>query len=110
MDSKKDLEKYFKQLQTQIEQAQKNNQPIDDYIKKQLRILEIAHDEFVKKADEAGHTLETNPRRSEIEIKQYSAMKQLAKKIGLSQEKYDNAIKNIRIKVLGEDITKTYFD
>ena len=45
----------------------------------------------------------------EVEVKQYSAMKQVAKKIGIDTKKYDNLIKEARIRVFGEDAVREYF-
>ena len=75
-------------------------------VKEQIRILEAHHDEFVRQAENEGID---NLERAKIEIRLYNNIKVWAKKIGISQEKYDNAIYNIRTKFLGENDTKKYY-
>lgn len=98
----------FMVLQKQIEEAQKLNKPIDGYVKKQIGLLKNAHDEFIKTAQEQGYEL-TNPRVGEIEIQQISSMKQLATKIGLPVDEYDEMIKSIQIRVFGKENYKKFF-
>lgn len=99
----------FKVLQEKIMKAQDENEPIDNYVKEQIDLLQGAHDEFVKKAAREGFDIDTNDMVAETRIKQYSAMKQLAMKIGMPADEYDKAMNDIRTKVLGEEITKKYF-
>ncbi len=98
----------FMVLQKKIEEAQKLNKPIDGYVKQQIDLLKNAHDEFVKTAQEQGYDL-NNPRVGEIEVQQYSAMKQLAQKIGLPVDEYDEMIKSVQIRVFGEENAKRFF-
>ena len=100
----------FKLLQEQIEAAQKINKPTESYVKKQIEMLEQAHDEFIQKAVKEGFDVENDTAIGEVELKQYSAMKQLAQKIGVSPEKYDKSIRELRVKMLGEDVVKQHFD
>lgn len=97
----------FNSLQKKIDLAVKENRPIDSYVKKQIEILEQSHDEFVKAATENGYDL-ANPSVAEIELQQYSAMKALAKKIGAPVDKYDEVMKQVQIRVLGEDGYKQF--
>ncbi|MDR1167890.1 MAG: hypothetical protein LBK53_03230 [Heliobacteriaceae bacterium] len=94
------------QIVQQIQTAEKNNKPIDALVKKHIKILEVHHDEFVKQADETGVD---NWERAKIEIQLYTRIKAWAAKIGLSTEKYDKAIKNIRVKCLGEEAVEKLF-
>ena len=98
---------FFNNLQKKIDLAVKENRPIDSYVKKQIEILEQSHDEFVLRAQAEGYDLR-NPNVAEIELEQYSAMKALAARIGLPVEKYDETIKQIQIRVLGEDGYKRF--
>lgn len=91
------------QLQQQVEKAQKLNQPIDSFVKQQIKLLEETHDEFVSSALAKNKDLETDLGFTEIRIKQLQAIVSLCKKIGLPTEKYDNQIHEIRIKNLGVD-------
>lgn len=99
----------FRQLQQQIEAAEKIGKPVVDLVRKQINLLKDTHDVFVKEALEKGYEL-TNQKLGEIEVRQYSAMKQLAQKVGLPVEEYDECIKKIRIRVFGEENYKRFFE
>lgn len=99
---------FFNTLQTKIEMAQKENRPIDSYVRKQIELLQEAHDEFLYQAQEAGHNL-NNPQVGEIEIEQFSAMKVLAQKIGLPVESYDEMIKKVQTRIFGEENYNRFF-
>ena len=101
-------EKFFNQLQQKIEAAQKENKPIKDLVKQQIKLIQEAHDEFVRTAKNRGYD-SSHPIVGKMEIQQYSAMKQLAKKIGLPVEEYDELIKQVKIRVLGEENYKKFF-
>ena len=98
----------FNKLQKQIEAAEKTGQPIKTYVKQQIDLLKMSHDEFVKTAQKQGYDL-NNPRVAQIEVQQYSAMRQLAQKIGLPVEEYDKFIKQIQIRVFGEENYNRFF-
>ena len=102
-------EKFFNKLQQKIETAQKENKPIKDLVKQQIKLLQEAHDEFVLNAKNRGYD-SSDPVVGKMEIQQYSAMKALAKKIGLPVEQYDELIKNVKIRVLGEENYKKFFE
>lgn len=102
-------EKFFIKLQQKIETAQKENKPIKNLVKQQIKLLQEAHDEFVLNAKNRGYD-HSDPIVGKIEIRQYSAMKQLARKIGLPLEEYDELIKNVKIRVLGEENYKRFFE
>lgn len=109
ISAKRDLTHYFKVLQGQIEQAQKNNLPIDIYVKKQIAILQKAHDEFISSVRQQGRDI-SDPNIGEIEIQQYAVMRDLANKIGLSTKKYEKLIKDVQIRILGEENYKRFFE
>ena len=96
-------QKLYIQLQRQVEKAQKANQPIEELVRQQIKLLENTHDEFVFSALAKNKDLETDLGFTEIRIKQLQAIVSLCKKIGLPTEKYDNQIREIRIKNLGVD-------
>ena len=102
-------ESFFNRLQQQIEKAELENKPIQGLVKQQIKLLQEAHDEFISTAKSKGYDL-LNPQVGEIEIRQYSAMKQLAQKIGLPVEEYDNLIKEVRIRIFGKENYKRFFE
>ena len=93
------------EITKQVIDAERLNKPIDKLVKEQIEIMEAHHDEFVKQANKEGID---NLQRAREEIRLYDAIKLWAKKIGLSTEKYDEAIKQIRLKFLSEDIINQY--
>lgn len=97
------------QLNIAIQNAQKTNQNADHLYKRQLRLLEMAHDEFISTARQKGIEIENNPSVAEVEIQQYSAMKQIAQKLGIPSDKYDNMIHQIHVRLFGEEGAKEYF-
>ena len=97
------------QLQQQVERAEKLKQPIDSYVRQQIKLLEETHDEFVSSALSNNKNIENSISFAEVRIKQLQAIASLCKKIGLPTEKYDKQIREIRIKHLGVDIVKEYY-
>ena len=95
------------QITKQVLDAEKMNKPIDHLVKQQIEIMEAHHDEFVRQADNEGID---NLQKAKIEIQLYSNIKAWANKIGLSTEKYDKAIHDIRAKFFGEENTKKFFE
>ena len=106
MNNNSDL---FKALQQQVEAAEKAGQPIKTLVKQQIDLLKLSHDEFVKTAKKDGYEL-NNPKLAEIEVNQFSAMRQLAEKIGLPVEEYDKKIKEVRVRVFGEENYKRFYE
>ncbi len=105
MDSKV-AQKIYLKLQYQVETAQRLRQPIDIYVQQQIKLLEEVHDSFVKNALSKNADLERDLRFAEVRIKQLQAIASLCKKIGLSTQKYDDKIREIRISHLGADFVK----
>ena len=99
----------FMSLQQQIEEAEKRGEPIDSYVKQQIALLEAAHAEFITTATAQGYQL-TNPQLGEIEVRQFTAMRQLAQKIGLPTQEYDERIKAVQIRIFGEANYKRFFE
>lgn len=100
---------FFNRLQQKIEIAEKQNKPIKDLVEQQIKLLSEVHDEFIADAKLKGYDM-TNQRLGEIEVRQYQAMKQLAQKIGLPVEEYDEYIKKVRIRIFGEENYKRFFE
>ena len=104
-----DNSQLFNAIQKQIEVAEKNGQPIKTYVRQQIDLLKASHDEFIKSAKQQGYDM-NNQKLGEIEVRQFSAMKQLAIKAGLPVEEYDKLIKEVRIRIFGEENYKRFFE
>ena len=107
MEFPKELITRSQEIARQVIEREKKNQPIDKLVKEQIAIMEQNHDAFVKQAQEEGID---NIGRAKIEVQLYSNIIAWAKKIGLPTDKYDKAIRDIRVKFLGEENTKKYYD
>ncbi len=99
----------FNEIQKQIEAAERKGLPIKTLVKQQIALLQDSHDEFIKAAKNQGYDI-NSPRVGDIEVAQYSAMKQLAQKIGMPVEIYDKLIKDVRIRIFGEENYRIYFE
>ena len=102
-------EHFYNKLEKKIQLAIKLNKPIKSLVEQQIKLLEEAHDEFISTAKFKGFDMQS-PQIGEIEIQQFSAMKALAQKIGLPVDKYDELIKNVKIRILGEENYKKFFE
>lgn len=100
----------FMQLQKQVERAEKLNQPIENLVKQQISLLEEVHDTFVKKAIRSNKHIKNDLGFAEIQIKQLQAISSLCKKIGLSTDKYEKKIHELRIFHLGADFTHQQYE
>lgn len=105
-----DYKDEMKKLNMAIRQAESSGMPILGFCKRQIEILEKAHSEFLTQAQVEGYNPDTSLDILEVEIKQLSAMKQIAQKAGLPVESYDERIRAARVRVLGEETVKSYFD
>ena len=95
------------EIAAQVRQYEKEHKPIEPLVKEQIAIMERHHDAFVKEAEKNGVD---NIGRARIEIQLYYNIITWAKKIGLPTDKYEKAIRDIRVKFLGEQNTAKYFD
>ncbi len=86
------LKAEYDTLQTQVKMAMNNGQPIDNFVKRQIVILEQAKDEFVNESEKQGIKLESSIHRSSAELYYNAQLQALCKKIGLSDEKYKKQI------------------
>ena len=89
-----------------VAENEKSGKPIEPLVKEQIYIMEQHHDAFVKQADSEGVD---NIGRAKIEVQLYYNIIAWAKKIGLPTDKYEKAIRDIRVKFLGEQNTDKYF-
>lgn len=96
-------------LEYKIKQAQEHNEPIDNYVLSEIDWLQQQLDMFLEKSKEQGKDIETDFDIAEIEIRQYAAMKQLAQKINYPCDVYDEKIKQIQIRLFGEEGYKQFF-
>ena len=96
-------------LLVEIETLEKDNFPIKQQCTEAIACLERAHEMFVQRATNEGYSLQ-DYRLGEIEIKQYSAMKQMAIKGGLPHEQYNLRIREVRVRLFGEQMVKDNFD
>lgn len=88
-------------LEQKIKQAEAQGKPIKQYILRQIEILQNSIDTFMNQMKEENR--EFDVQIAEIEIRQYAKMKELALRINEPVKKYDDKIKNIRIRLFGED-------
>lgn len=91
-----DVKKEYDILQQQVKKCIQTKQPYDNYVKRQIQIVEQVEDEFVKNAGE-------NIDDYLMQIGYNSQLKSLAEKIGASTEKYVNKIKELTLKLGIED-------
>lgn len=96
-------------LEYKIKQAEQNNEPIGPYIQRQIEWLESELKKFLQISEQQGRNIETDTDIAEIEIRQYAAMKQLAQKAKLPIEKYDELIKQVQIRIFGEENWENFF-
>ena len=105
----RDNTKQFLEIQKLVEEAEAKGESITLLVREQIALLRDSHDEFLKWAKAMGYDL-LSPRVGDIEVAQYSAMKQLAAKIGDPTEEFDEQIKSVRIRVFGEVNYKNFFE
>ena len=106
MDYKREMQELYKQ----IEEAEKAGKNPAILYKRQIEILEESHKSFIEKARTMGVNLDSDLNALEMEIKHFKAMKQIAQKANFPTEKYDRYMRDARIRVLGEDFVKKYFN
>lgn len=94
-------------LEQKIKQAEAYGQPIDKYILREIEILQQTIDTFVEQMEKEGRL--NDAQVGAVEIRQYSAMKQLSQKINLPVDKYDKLIKEVQCRIMGQDNWETFF-
>lgn len=107
MNSNYNNETELEILEQKIKEAQANGISIDKFVIRQIEILQDSINTFMKRM-EAEDRL-NDIQIVEIEIQQYAVMRELAKKINLQTDKYDNHIKEVKKRIFGtEDIDKIF--
>lgn len=103
-----DNSKKMAQVMAEIEERDRDGLPIRELCVEAIGYLEEARKEFLRRAQEAGYEL-TTPRVGEIEVQQYSAMRQLAERAGLPHD-YNRLIRDVRVRIFGEEAVRENFD
>lgn len=98
----------IRRLLAEIDHAEKNGSAVDALCAEAIECLETARQEFLRRAREQGYAA-NDLRVGEIEIQQLSAMRQLAQRGGLP-DPYTAAIREVRVRILGEELVKLNFD
>ena len=104
MDIKNELEL----LQQKIDEAEAKGLSLNKYATRAIELLQQSLDEFKKRMAEQGR-LDDDTEVARIEIRQYSAMRELSQKAGLPTEKYDKLIKDVQIRIFGEENWENFF-
>jgi len=94
-------------LENKINKAQNEGKPVDKYVLREIEILQNSIDKYIEKMKEAEKLYE--PQVAEIEIRQYATMRNLAQKIGLPAAPYDEKIKQVQIRIFGEENWENFF-
>lgn len=94
-------------LEQKIKQVQTDGVSINRFVLREIEILQNTLDTFLKQMDAAGR--KNDIQIAEIEIRQYAAMRQLAQKIGAPTEKYDDLIRQVKIRIFGEENYENFF-
>lgn len=95
------------ELEHKIKQAESQNKPIEQYILREIEILQNTIDTFLREMEKQGRLNDIAV--AEAEITQYSAMRQLAQKINLPAEQYTERIKQVQYRIFGEENWETFF-
>lgn len=98
----------IRRLLTEIEAAEQRGDAVGALCSEAIECLETARQEFLQRARAQGYAA-NDLRVGEIEIKQLSAMRQLAQRGGLP-DPYTAAIREVRVRILGEELVKLNFD
>lgn len=101
--------KIIQDLENKIKQAQLNNEPIEEFVMKEVEWLQSQLDLFLQIEIAKGKDISTDIDIAEIEIRQYATMKKLLEKINKPTDKYDKRIKEIQCRIFGEENYKIFF-
>ncbi len=101
MSEKLTDEQELELLEREIERAQAQGKSINKYVMRQIEILQNAINVFMKQMKKENRLEDVQV--AEIEIRQYAMMRELAKRINEPTKKYDDKIKQIRIRLFGDD-------
>ena len=101
-------EKELVELEQKIKLAEKKGLPVKDFILREIELLEQSIEQFVAQMEKEDRLNDVNI--ASIEIRQYATIRKLAKKINVPYEKYDNLIKNVKIRIFGEENYDNFFE
>ncbi len=104
---KKADENILIELEKKIKHAEENNLPLEEYVLPAINILENSINTFLKNMEQKGEL--NKPEIAHIEIRQYAAIKNLAEKINLPTQKYDELIKKAQCRIFGEKNWEIFF-
>lgn len=100
-------EQKLKELDKKIKYAEKNGLPMEKEVLSAIQILQNTIDQFLTDMEQQGRLNSTEV--AYIEIRQYTAMKQLAIKINHPTDKYDELIKKAQCRIFGEENWELFF-
>ena len=95
------------ELERKIKHAKMNGEPIENFVKKQIEILENSIKIFMKKMEKENRLFDVVI--AEIEIRQYAVMRDLAISINQPHEKFESKIKEIQSRIVGEENWEKFF-
>lgn len=103
-----DNQEKIRRLLAEIDAAEQNGVAIGALCAEAIACLETARQEFLRRARLQGYAA-NDLRVGEIEVQQLMAMRQLARRGGLP-DPYTAAIREVRVRILGEGLVKLNFD
>ena len=104
-----DTNEEYNRLACEKDELEKQGKSTTEITKHLIAVLSAAHKRFLETAEREGYDLQ-NPQVSDIEIKQFSAMRQLAKEACLPTKPFAKIIRDIRVRTFGEETVKNNFD
>lgn len=107
MSEHNNYEKELGELAEKIKQAEAQGKPVEKYILRQIEILQHSITIFLAEMEKEGRL--DDIQTVEIEIRQYSVMRNLAQKINQPVEKYNELIKNAQCRVFGKENWENFF-
>ena len=100
-------EQKLKELDKKIKYAEENGLPMEKEVLSAIQILQNNLNQFLTDMEQQGRLNSTEV--VHIEIRQYAAIKQLAKKINQPVDKYDELIKKAQCRIFGEENSNIFF-
>lgn len=94
-------------LEQEIKRAKSKGESVEKYILREIEILKNTISKFLETMESQGRL--SDPNTVYIEIRQYTKIKELAEKVNLPTQEYDDLIKEAQCKVLGEKNWNIFF-
>lgn len=95
------------ELEQKIKHAKMNGEPIENFVKKQMEILENSIKIFIKKMEKENKIFDVEI--AEIEIRQYAVIRDLAISINQPYKRFEEKIKEIQSRIVGEENWEKFF-